>query len=358
MSPRVLRTVLGDIARDRMGLTLPHEHILCDSSVWLQEPSDEEGRWMASQPLALENLWWLRQFPNSHPDIVVLSDRDLAVRELDAFRSAGGATVIDLTPRSLGRRPQDLADIARRTGLNIVAATGEYVAAAHPPGIRSASVEDIAAVLVAEIEEGIDGTSVRAGVIGEIGMSDPVSPDEVKVLRAAAQAQQQTGAAISVHTAAHAVDVDSALYAAQVLGDEGADLTRVVMGHLDTSLHRLDYHRRVADLGCRIEYDLFGHEFFESENDFQSYGDTGRVRAVASLVAQGYASQLLLSHDICYKIQLRRFGGYGYAHLPSNIVPRLRLVGVSDADIEQMVVANPRDVFPIPAPSDSAGDHD
>ena len=201
--------------------------------------------------------------------------------------------------------------------------------------------------MVVEITDGVRGTGIRCGVIGEIGLSWPIHPDELKALRAAARAQRRTGAAITIHTAAHAIEEDSALIAADVLGDEGADLSRVVMGHMDTSLHRLDYHRAVLERGCYVEYDLFGHEFFESENSFQSFGDTERVRAVATLVAEGATAKLLLSHDICYKIQLQRYGGYGYAHLLRNIVPRLALVGVAPPVARSILTDNPRSAFAI-----------
>ncbi|MBA2558281.1 MAG: phosphotriesterase-related protein, partial [Propionibacteriales bacterium] len=160
-------------------------------------------------------------------------------------------------------------------------------------------------------------------------------------------AQRVTGAAISVHTAAHAVEVDSALEVADILESAGADLTRVVMCHLDTSLHRPCYHREVLARGAVIEYDLFGHEFFESENDFQSYGDTETARALVSRVEEGWGDQLLMSHDVCYKIQLTAYGGYGYAHILRNIVLRLRLLGLDVADINRIIMGNPRRIFPL-----------
>jgi phosphotriesterase-related protein len=346
----MLRTVTGDVDPALMGITLPHEHVLCDSRVWLQEPADAIGRHYASAEPSLDNLWWMRQFPNSNSAVLVLDDEVLAVSELQAFSQAGGATVVDLTPASLGRDPLALARIARRTGLNLVAGTGYYIVASHPPSLRATSVEDLAEGMVAEIHVGIDGGDVRAGVIGEIGVSHPLHPDEHKVLCAAAQAQSHTGAAISVHTAAHAVDVDSALEVADILEGAGADLSRVVMCHLDTSLHRPDYHREVLARGAVVEYDLFGHEFFESENGFQSYGDTETARALVARVEEGWVERLLISQDVCYKIQLTAYGGYGYAHILRNILGRLRLLGLGDQEIDRIVKDNPRRVFPLRPP--------
>jgi phosphotriesterase-related protein len=113
------------------------------------------------------------------------------------------------------------------------------------------------------------------------------------------------------------------------------------------------YLRDTLATGCMVEFDLFGHEFFESENDFQSFGDTEKCRAVAALAAEGYASQLLLSHDVCYKIQLQTYGGYGYAHLLRNILPRLRLLGVPDDSLDQMTKRNPARVLSLAIPDHS-----
>jgi phosphotriesterase-related protein len=343
-----VRTVLGDLDASQMGVTLSHEHLVCDSTVWLQPPKDDVGRELADTQPSIDNLWWMRQFPNSNRSVLEMHDEDSAVDELRVFVEHGGRTVVELScSAAMGRDVEALARISRLSGVNVVASTGLYVAASHDPSVADATTEELAEQMVVEIRNGIDGSTIRAGVIGEIGLSWPIHPDEKKALRAAASAQRQTGAAITVHTAAHAVDEDSALVAADVLEQEGADLSRVVMGHMDTSLHRLDYHRAVLEHGCYIEYDLFGHEFFESENNFQSYGDTERVRAVATLVAEGTSDRILLSHDICYKIQLQRYGGYGYAHLLRNITPRLELVGVPRQVVESILIDNPRRAFAI-----------
>lgn len=344
---RVLRTVLGDVDPSEIGITLPHEHVLCDSSAWFSEPIDAEGALLAEAEPTLENLWWMRQHPNSNRFVLYLDDVDVAVRELDAFAKLGGRTVVDLSCVGLGGQPEQLAVVSRRTGLNVVLGTGFYVDASLDDDIRSATVDELTEHMIRDLTEGIGDTGIRAGIIGEIGMSHPLAPVEERSLRAAARASRATGAAISVHTAAHAVEVDSALQAADILGTEGADLSRVIMGHMDTTLHRPDYHRQVLDLGCYVEFDLFGHEFFESENDFISPGDYAKTKAVSHLVAEGFASQILLSHDCCFKIQLRTWGGYGYAHLLQNILPRFVLEGVPTSVVLQMMAENPARVLPL-----------
>jgi phosphotriesterase-related protein len=347
---QIIRTVEGDVPAREMGAILPHEHIICDSGVWLNAESARAQPELAAAEPELGNLWWMRQFPNSNCSVLRLDNPEIAARELGEFSSRGGGAVVDLTTDGIGRDVAALRSVARASGVRIIAGTGFYIAAAHPPWVRQASVDDLATFMVREITEGVGGTGIRCGVIGEIGVSHPIDPAEVRVLRAAARAQRVSGAAISVHTAAHAGSADSALDVANILRDEGAEMSRVVMGHMDAMLHRPGYLRETLARGCMVEFDLFGHEFFENENNFQSFGDTEKCRTVAALAAEGYANQLLLSHDVCYKIQLQTYGGYGYAHLLRNIVPRLRLLGVADDILDQMTMHNPRRMLSLTIP--------
>lgn len=344
---RMLRTVRGDILAQDMGVTLPHEHVFTDTSTWHQPATDLVGRQFSNSVPTLDTLWWHRQHPNSSRPVLQLTDERTAVDELGIFAAVGGGTVIDLTTSEMGRNPAGLVRVSQATGLHVVAGTGHYVAAAHAGWVQEASVDDLADRMAGEINIGIGDTGVRAGVIGEVGVSWPLRDDERKVLRGAAVAQRMTGAVITVHTAAHAIDQDSALTAADELQAAGADLTRVVMAHMDTTLHRPAYHHAVANLGCWLEYDLFGHEFFESENGFQSFGDTETARAVVQRVEEGYGDRLLISQDICYLLQLQRYGGYGYAHLVRNIVPRLKLWGLEHHYAQQLITDNPQRLFPL-----------
>ena len=115
-----------------------------------------------------------------------LDDLELAVQETGCFAALGGGAIVDLSTRTIGPYPEQLAEIARRTGLHIIAGTGFYVQIAHPAWVAGATVEDLAAQMVGELTSGFAGTAVRAGIIGEIGTRSPIHPDEEKALRAAA----------------------------------------------------------------------------------------------------------------------------------------------------------------------------
>src|SRR5437588_8257626 len=124
-----LRTVLGDIDASEMGVTLSHEHLVCDSSVWLQAPQDDVGRVLAEAQPSIDNLWWMRQFPNSNRSVLQMRDEDAAVEEVGVFAQHGGRTVVELScSPAMGRDVEALARISRRSGVNVVASTGLYVA--------------------------------------------------------------------------------------------------------------------------------------------------------------------------------------------------------------------------------------
>src|SRR5438128_4807663 len=195
-------TVAGPVRPCDLGITLIHEHILFNGD-WHHKPIEEDlsRRAIGESPLRMETLGWARKFGYEQLDNSHRIDPEEAMRELSFFKWAGGQTVIDQTPIGLGRDPAALRAIARGTGLNVVMGCGYYVDERHPPELKERSVEDIVAELVRDVTVGVGASGVRAGIIGEIGTGDPVTPTEEKVLRAAARAQAITGVALSIHHA-------------------------------------------------------------------------------------------------------------------------------------------------------------
>ena len=179
-------------------------------------------------------------------------------------------------------------------------------------------------------------------MIGEIGTSVQVLPNEEKVLRAAARAHLATGAAVNVHLEVGGREGHRVL---DILAEEGMALDRVILSHLDQTLSDPDYHRTLMDRGDYIEYDTFGSEFYYDQWHTQERRDTERVAAVAALVRDGYAERLLLSHDVWLKMLLTAYGGYGYDHLLVNVVPMLHRAGVTEAHLHTMMVENPARVL-------------
>jgi phosphotriesterase-related protein len=347
-------TVLGPVPASELGVTLLHEHLLADWTAYWEPPKEAGARHVAESRVAIENLGLLRRNAFLIRDNLLLTDARLAEQEVLEFKRLGGTTIVDVTLPEVGRDVERLQAIARATGLNIVAGCGHYVHASHPPGLASESIDEIADRLVNELTEGIADTGVRPGIIGEIGTWDPLHPTEEKVLRAAARAQQATGVAVTVHLHVSARKGHDIL---GILEEEGADLSRVVLDHVDIAFGHLDtdfgevveYHASLARRGCFLEYDTCGVEMYVPGLDggpsFWLPSDLTRARGVAALVEQGFEKQLILSHDVWLKTNLVAFGGFGYGHILRSFTRNLREVGLSQQVLDQLLIDNPRAVL-------------
>jgi phosphotriesterase-related protein len=218
-------TVAGELDATELGVTICHEHCFIDLRALFE--GDDDRAVEASLLAELRT----RPFSTTR-DNLVLDDDDVARDELGRFAAAGGRTVVDVTPIGVGRDPQRLRRLSGATGIAIVMGTGFYVEPLHPASVRELSADALAALFEREIREGVDG--VRAGVIGEIGVSGmPIPAEEAKVLRGAARAALATGAAVTLHLDPR--PPHPGLAAIDVLEEEGLEPDRIVAGHLDTS---------------------------------------------------------------------------------------------------------------------------
>ena len=357
------QTVLGPVPAEDLGITLPHEHLFIDVTCLFEPPTEATVRGRAHEKISLENIGWIRQNYFRHYENLLLTDEDCAIAEAGLFQRAGGRTIVDVSPPGIGRDPLALARTARATGLNIIMATGFYVAPTHPPVVARMDEDEILEVMRQEIQSGAvlqygsgasqdwqaesRPTGVKAGVI-KVGCSFPLVPSERKVLRSAARAQRQTGAPISVHVGRHD---SSALEIAQVLQDAGADLSRVVLDHLDFRVEKPETWAALAKLGCYLELDLFGHEIsYYPLVPRDMPNDTMRIDLIDRLRHLGRLERILISHDICTKHRLVRYGGHGYAYIPTCILPRLRERGFTSDEIDTIVVRNPARLFAFASP--------
>jgi predicted metal-dependent phosphotriesterase family hydrolase len=322
----MIMSVTGPVAVDQLGVTLMHEHLLINQV-------REQRR------------------------TGLVNDFEALLAELVTFRANGGQTVVDLTSGELSagaasdpgqrytknggsgassrhtRGPahvQELRRLSEQSGVRLIAGTGHY----RDPYLDNRwfdehSVDEIAELLVRDLDEGFPGTTVRAGVIGEIG-SDKwyVSAAEERSFRAAARASIRTGVVISTHAARWPVGLDQLA----ILTSEGVDPSQVVVGHCD-SVPIPEYHRDVARSGAWLQFDGIrsssGHDFAR------------RVRWVLDLCREGFVSRLLLSHDVCTTEDLSRNGGCGFTLVPGAFRQALLDGGLSTEECDQLLVHNP-----------------
>ncbi len=334
-------TVRGPIPARDLGVTLMHEHMFIDLSFLRGPPTADWQKPLVDAEITLASRGLLQVDPYVSRRNLVLDGLDVAIAELGPFRELGGGSLVDLTITGIRPQPAKLREVSEQTGLHIVAGCGYYTKRSHPPEVAALSESELLERLLHEIANGLGGTDVRPGIIGEIGTSSPVHPDEAKVLRVAAAAQARTGLAINVHVA---IFRREALAALDILGAAGADLSRVVISHIDEQPDTA-YHRAILGRGAYVEYDTFGSESYFDGDGSAEPSDRERVDCLIELLEDGFGDQLLISQDVCTKVQLLKYGGLGYGHILRSIVPRLRRRGVDDATARKLLVENPARVL-------------
>ena len=337
-----IQTVLEKKQKNELGIVTPHEHIFIELTAFFEKRELRDCESPETAPVTMDKLGILNRDPYALRDNLIMNDYDTQKKELLRFKAAGGCTVVDATMPGIGRDPKLLRRVAEATGLNVVMGTGYYVYSTHPEDMKSMSEDEIAALMIDEIQNGAEGTDVRAGVIGEIGISEVFNEEERRVLRASAIAHKKTGVGVLVHINPW---TQNGLEASDILLRAGVPPKKIAVSHIDVE-NNMDYIRALLEKGVYIEFDNFGKEYYvDREARRSGYGlfvhDTDRVKCLKTLIDEGYLSQILLSCDVCLKTCLRTYGGYGYDHVLVNIVPMMEEAGISPEAIRTMLVDNP-----------------
>ena len=333
----IVRTVLGDISPDELGVVLPHEHLFFN---WQGGEVDIKGSYDEDDLLAK------------------------LVKELAGAREAHGLTcLVDVTTSDCGRNMGLLTEASRRSGVHIVSSTGFYTESMGIPYYWQARPLDaVEEFFATEITEGALGTGSKCGIIklatgpqlviagptpawGDELVPYALGPTKVeeKGFRAAARVQRKLGVAITTHTDSYDWAIcNIGMRQLDVLLDEGADPSRCIIGHADGTSN-IRYLAQIMDRGANVGVDMFAYSLGQ-------LGDSARLGTITALVAMGYASQMILSHDIVlYEMRPpgteadpSMYQSRNICRLFEEIIPALLKSGVSEDAIHQMTVENPR----------------
>lgn len=312
-----VQTTRGAVGAGELGTTLIHEHL------FVQHPE-----------LQLN-------FP--HPEWDEAAAVDGAVDGLRRLWGLGVRTVVDLTVLGLGRDVARVARVAERSPVRIVVSTGYYTADVlpayfhtHGPGLLVDGPDPLVEFFVRDIESGVAGTGIRAGMLKVVTDRPGLTADVRRVLTAAAEAHRQTGVPITTHT--HAAS-RGGLDQLRFLTGRGVAPERVIVGHSGDS-EDLDYLRALMDTGATIGMDRFGMEHV--------LPDERRIGVVLALLRLGYADRMVLSHDAAFFSQVtppswraEHAPNWHMENIPRRIVPGLIASGATDDDIHQLLVTNP-----------------
>jgi phosphotriesterase-related protein len=336
-------TVTGPVNASELGLTTAHEHIFCDYSGDYVEPSARIKQIFAEQKIDLEhgvtlkNYGWLMREPLWSIDNQILSDYDDAKEELIIHKQAGVKTVLDPTNIGVGRNPEYLCRLSRELDMYFVTCTGYYRNKFHPAEVESMTVDEIEERMYREITIGIDGTNIRAGVMGELGTTgNNIFPREHKVLAAAGRVQKKTNAPIMIHTEGRREIVLAAL---QILKENGANLEKVHICHVNGS----SYWEDILKTGASIGMDCFGSTFNVDSELVILETDLKRIRDLKRVLDAGYARKVILGNDVCMKMRLHKYGGWGYDHFLTNLVPYMKKEGITDEQLHVLLYEAPQE---------------
>ena len=320
-----VETVRGPVDVADLGPTLMHEHVFVLATEHVQNYGD--------------GLWWDEE--------ARVAD---AVDRLRALRAKGITTIVDPTVWGLGRYIPRIQRIAEQVDLNIVVATGLYAYeemqhqySYRGPGLLLDVPEPMVGDFTRDLTEGIATTGVKAAFLKSCVEAPGLTPGVERINRAVARTHVETGAPITVHTSGPA---QSGRLVIDLFRKEGVDLAKVVIGHAGDS-NDLGYLMELADTGATLGMDRFGLDIFNPTAD--------RVRTIAALAARGYADRMVLAHDAnCFidwfgadeaAVKAATAPNWHYTHISDDVLPALREAGVSDAQLDQMLVDNPRRYF-------------
>lgn len=310
----MIRTILGDIPPEALGICYAHEHIIIDASfTTLQNPE------------------------------FLLDCVDAATRELTEFHAIGGRAMIDSMPCDCGRNVIKLAEISRRSGVHIVCPTGLHLAKYYDPGHwgNYYSEDELATLFITEITEGIDArdcngpfpqrTPHRAGLI-KIATGETITARQEKIFAAAATAHRETGCPILTHTEQGTLGIEQV----EMLQKHGVDLRHVVLSHLDRKPDPA-YHRDILASGVRVEYDS---AFRWKE---------GQGNPTLDLLVEllpGFPDQIMLGMDAARRSYWKHHGGApGMNFLLTTFTEQMKSAGLTDDDLQCIFVTNPSQAY-------------
>jgi phosphotriesterase-related protein len=314
MDNKIIRTVKGDVEVNSLGLMLPHEHLFVD----LRGPTVEG--YGVGDP---EEVWQLMK------------------PSLEAIEALGVTAIVDCAPLGVGRNIRVLRYLAERTPIHIIAPTGVYKEGFIPTNLLDVSAEYLTELWVRELTEGMDGTDSKAGFIKVALVDNGPTEIEIRNLKAAAAASQQTGAVVASHT----IGGRAARQEMDILEGAGLDLRRFIWVHAHTEPDGA-IHIEAAKRGAWVEFDAVGAGSWHPQDKL--------LDAAVALVEAGYADHIVLSHDAGWYEPgqpggVPKEGVRGYTALFEQFIPAMKGCGVPEETIRLITVTNPAQAYGIEA---------
>jgi phosphotriesterase-related protein len=334
--------VNGPILETQLGFTLPHEHLFTNlSCYWSGDPQEEVLREHFNQKVSLSLRQEVIQSPWAFKDNTILDDLDNAMLEAEAFIKAGGRTIVDASPYpGMGRNPSGLLAVSIKTGANVIMSTGRYSEPSMNEKDKLKSVADLVEEFISEFIHGAGDSGVQPGLL-KVGFVDRINKEpEIRSLRAAGKAQGKIGCALTIHP--HIWEPNSHLIL-DILEEEGCDLRKAILCHQDFLGDKPEYLNSLVKRGAYIEFDTFGSGLINDR--MWKLRESQKIQFIKKQIEIGNVQHLLISGDMCLKLMFKKWGGKGLANIPTYTLPAMRASGISEDNIQRMVLENPKRVL-------------
>ncbi len=308
-----VNTVMGPLDTSKLGFTLMHEHILS-----------------AVPPLLRE-----------YPELMGENPLGRTVAELKQVKAAGVGSILDATTPDLGRDVNFLAEVSHLSGVNIIICTGWWLTV--PAVFANLSIDQLTAMFVKDVEKGIAGTGIKAGILKAAADMPGVTPELEKVHRAVARAHLKTGVPIMLHSYSPGQVGRQQL---AILKDEGVKPERIKFDHSNDTTDT-EYLLSLLDEGCYLGLDRYPG---------RNASPLARTRTMKVLIDAGYAGKLCPSHDRTIigiqgdatppaELERRKLNPHGYLYIKNVVFRQLKEMGVSDKVIDSLCIEGPRNFF-------------
>jgi len=298
----LIRTVLGDISPDQLGVTYMHEHLIIDSPI-------------------VANDFNFIHLPNEID----------AINEVNLCKKVGVGAMLDCMPLGSGRDAKKLARIAEATGVNIISATGLHHDRYYNEDdiLEKSSADQLAELFLRDINDGMDGTTAKAGVIKVVTSGPNIKDREIKLFEAAAIAHKRSGAPII----SHCEHGTGAIEQLNLFSKFNIPLTKVILSHTDKSAD-LGYHHEILSSGVYVEYDQSLRQANEAK--------PASAQLTAAMVGAGFINQIMMGTDGARRTLWSSLNGApGLAWLYTGWSKKLIESGLNSDDLNQIFIANP-----------------
>ncbi|EEB10015.1 conserved hypothetical protein [Pediculus humanus corporis] len=341
----VIQTVLGEVNPETVGNILTHEHMHIDYRKFFIPPPNTIKDYFEGE-INLKNIGFIQRYPYSNDSNLSFFTEDLknaVVDDLKIYKRLGGSLIVENTNHGINRNVEYLKYVSEQTGIHVVSGTGFYLESVQSNSTLNKNIEELCDVMIEDLIKGCpEMDDVKCGMIGEVASNYPISDFELRSIKATGIVQEELKCPVTFHPGR---DKNGPFEIMRYYTESGGDGRKAIMSHLDRTLEIPDLIDFSNEYKCFLQHDLFGTEVltYQLSPSYQMPSDYDRLKRIKYLIEEEkLLDRILMSHDIHTKHRLVNYGGHGYFHILSNVIPKMKLLNFTGEEIDKIININPK----------------